>query len=206
MSKTLFIKILQQFGYPFSCIASVVVMVSLSGCAQLHLDQFLCKRGKEKVVAPSGGKVVIPAEAKPKPEAKNNKETAPNVVLIKSDCADHDIIILYLGAYRGGKIIYFVGFTNKQKVSINFGTQNISVSGAKGKAMEIYIPPERNFFENISNLWLRYPNYRNQLLVQTFTVEPEWGLGGVVIVDESPVTTFQFDVGGQKCSATFSEK
>jgi hypothetical protein len=196
----------QRFGRGFLWVAFAVLMVSLSGCAQLHLDQFLCNRSKAKVSPPSGGKVVLPAEVKPKPEAESIKEKAPNVVLINSDCANYDIIILHLGTYRGGKMIYFAGFTNKQKVPINFGMQNISVSDGNGKAMEIYIPPKTNVFENIRNLWLRYPNYRNQLLLQTFTVPPEMNLGGVVIVDESPVTTFNFDVGGQKCSATFSEK
>jgi len=196
----------QRFGRGFLWVAFAVLMVSLSGCAQLHLDQFLCNRSKAKVSPPSGGKVVLPAEVKPKPEAESIKEKAPNVILINSDCANCDIIILYLGTYRGGKMIYFAGFTNKQKVPINFGMQNISVSDGRGKAMEIYIPPKTNVFENIRNLWLKNPNYRNQLLLQTFTVPPELNLGGVVIVDESPVTTFNFDVGGQKCSATFSEK
>jgi hypothetical protein len=56
------------------------------------------------------------------------------------------------------------------------------------------------------DLWFRHPNYQKQLLWPTFTIQPQLTYGGIVIVEESPITNFTFDFAGQQCSVSFSVK
>lgn len=187
----------------FSGIGLAVFFASLSGCALLDLDNPFCKRSGAKVSNTGSGKAVVPSQVRPKTETPKPRD--PKVVLMTSDCAEHGILILYMGPYRGDRRIYFVGCTNYQKIPIDFGTQNISVNDGFGRRMAIYVPPRKNIFKKINDFWLRRQNYSRQLLAPTLTVDPEINCGGVVIVDASTVTNFHFDFAGQTCSAAFSE-
>ena len=187
-------------------IVMATAVLSVGGCA---LFQPTAKH-KPTAPSPSSGKVVVTPRTAPKVEAKaaagGSAAEEPQVTLLRSDAASYGIVVVPMGPYRGNRLMFFVGCTNYQKDPIQFGTQNITVTDGRGTVVPIHVPKDKNIFGKMRDLWFRHPNYQKQLLWPTFTIQPQLSYGGIVIVEESPVINFKFDVAGQECTASFSVK
>jgi hypothetical protein len=191
-------------------IVMAAVVLSVGGCALLH------PKAKNKPTAPipGSGKVVVTPRTAPKVGAKADASASasgsgaeePQVTLLRSDGASKGVVVVPMGPYRGNRLMYFVGCTNYQKEPIQFGTQNITVTDGRGTVIPLHVPKDKNIFGMMRDLWFRHPNYQKQLLWPTFTIQPQLTYGGIVIVEESPITNFTFDFAGEQCTASFSVK
>jgi len=187
-------------------IVMVAAVLSVGGCALFHPKA----KHKPSAPSPSSGKVVVTPGTTPKVGTKaaagGLAADEPQVTLLRSDAASYGVVVVPMGSYRGNRLMYFVECTNYQKDPIQFGTQNITVTDGRGTVIPIHVPKDKNIFGKMRDIWFRHPNYQKQLLWPTFTVQPQLSYGGIVIVDELPVTNFKFDVAGQECSSSFSVK
>jgi hypothetical protein len=183
-----------------------LALLSVGGCALFH------PKAKVTPATPGAGKIVVPPKAGSKVAPKGGAKVVapqgdePQVVLLFSDAQQYGVMVVPMGSYRGNRLIYFVECINYQKEPIQFGTQNITVTDGSGTVIPTHVPKDKNIFGKMRDLWFGHPNYQKQLLWPTFTIQPQLSYGGVVIVDESPVTNFKFDFAGQECTASFSVK
>ena len=183
-----------------------LALLSVGGCALFH------PKAKVTPATPGAGKIVVPPKAGSKVGPKGGAKVVapqgnePQAMLLFSDAQQYGVMVVPMGSYRGNRLIYFVECTNYQKEPIQFGTQNITVTDGSGAVIPIHVPKDKNIFGKMRDLWFGHPNYQKQLLWPTFTIQPQLSYGGVVIVDESPVTNFKFDFAGQECSSSFSVK
>lgn len=193
---------------PLSVFPYIVVALAVlcsNGCTLFQ------QKSRHAVPSPSPAKIVVTPRVSPKsatkigPKAPDPEATQPQATLLSTDAESYGVMVVPMGSYRGNRLIYFVECTNYQKVPVEFGTENITVTDGRGTQIPIHIP-NNNIFRKIRNLWFRYPDYQKQLLWPSFTIEPQLSYGGLVIVDAAPITNFSFDFAGQQCSVSFSVK
>ena len=191
-----------------------MTVVLMAGCTLFK------PKPKQTSPTPCPGKVVRVSHAGPKASASPrpspgrspgtkspiSEATEPQATLLRTDAESYGVLVVPKGSYPGNRMVYFVECTNYQKVPIQFGKQNITVTDGRGAGIALYDPNQQNIYGKIHDLWHRYPNLQKQLLWPTFTVEPQLSYGGLVIVDAAPITNFSFDFDGQQCSVSFSVK